>query len=273
MIVDFHSHSNESDGTLSPQELVDFMRERNVEVFSISDHDTLSAYGTFTTPPGMRVISGIEINTTYRENEVHVLGYGMRLDSPELNALIDGNVAARRERLDKMVEQLRVAGYGITREAVLAEAGNARAIGRPHVGKALIRGGMAPDIEWAFRNLLRRGKPGYVPSTHITPQKAIETIDAAGGVAVLAHPGRLKDRSLIDELAHQGLRGLEVFYPLHDEHDVRAFREKAAQYDLVMTGGSDFHDIRYHTRGVGMQVGREDMAPFFKMVGIEPTAG
>jgi predicted metal-dependent phosphoesterase TrpH len=267
LIVDFHSHSNLSDGTLTPQALVDFMHERKVEVFAISDHDSLAAYGRFKVPPNMRVVTGIEINTTYRSNEVHVLGYGVRLDSPELNALIDSNVVARRARVEKMVEQLRIAGYGISVEAVLAEAGEAHAIGRPHVGKALIRSGMAPDIDWAFRNLLRTGKPGYVPSTHVTPQRAIEAIAAAGGIAVLAHPGRLKDRGLIDELAGHGLRGLEVMYPLHDADERRLFCEKAKQHGLVMTGGSDFHDIRYHTRGVGMEVDDADIAPFLELVG------
>ena len=271
MIVDFHSHTYESDGTLSPQALADFMGERKVEVFSISDHDTLSAYGSFDAPKGARVVTGIEINTTYRENEVHVLGYGVALDSPELSALIAANVAARRERVDRMVLQLQRAGYGITADAVAFEAGNAKALGRPHVGKALIRAGMAPDIEWAFRNLLRAGKPGYVPSTHVTPQQAIATIRAAGGAPVLAHPGRLKDRSLIDNLAPQGLAGLEVFYPLHDADDVRIFREKAKRYDLVMTGGSDFHDIRYHSRGVGVRVEPEDIKPFLDLVATEPA--
>ena len=266
MIVDFHSHTFESDGTLSPQALVDFMDERAVEIFSISDHDTLAAYGAFQPRNDARVVTGIEINTTYRENEVHVLGYGVRLDSAELNALIEANVFARRARVDRMVAQLQRAGYGITTGDVLHEAGNAKALGRPHVGKALIRKGMAPDIEWAFRNLLRGGKPGYVPSTHVTPQRAIEAIRAAGGVAVLAHPGRLKDRSLIDELATEGLGGIEVFYPLHDVDDVRMFRESASRYGLVMTGGSDFHDIRYHARGVGMQVERDDIRPFLDLV-------
>jgi len=242
------------------------MDERGVDVFSISDHDTLAAYGAFEPRNGARVVTGIEINTTYRDNEVHVLGYRVRLDSNELNGLIDTNVEARRARVDRMVLQLQRAGYGITTEDVIREAGNAKALGRPHVGKALIRKGLAPDIEWAFRNLLRSGKPGYVPSTHVTPQRAIEAIHAGGGLAVLAHPGRLKDRSLIDDLAPQGLDGLEVFYPLHDADDVRIFREKASQYGLVMTGGADFHDIRYHARGVGVSVDPGDIGPFLDLV-------
>ena len=266
MIVDFHSHTSESDGTLKPQELADFMGERKVEIFSISDHDTMSAYGKFEPPPGSRVVTGVEINTTYRGNEVHLLGYGMPADSPELQAMIEYNRNARRVRAQRMVDQLQRAGYGLTLDEVLREAPDAKAIGRPHVAKALIAKGMVPDIDWAFRNLLRSGMPGYVPSLHITPHEAIERIGAAGGVAVLAHPGRLKDRVLIDELAPIGLRGLEVFYPLHDVDDVRMFRELAQRHSLVMTAGADFHDIRYHTRGVGMEVERDDIAPFLDLV-------
>jgi predicted metal-dependent phosphoesterase TrpH len=255
LIVDFHSHTNESDGTLPPQALADFMGERNVEVFSISDHDTLSAYGRFAPRDGARVVTGIEINTTYAGNEVHVLGYRIPTDSGPLVAMVE-----------RMVMQLQRAGYGITVEDVLREAPVAKALGRPHVAKALIRAGMAPDVEWAFRMLLRRGMPGYVPSTHVTPQEAISTIRAAGGIAVLAHPGRLKDRALVDELVQAGLQGLEVFYPLHGADDVREFREKAARYGLVMTAGADFHDIRYHAGGVGMDVEEEDIRPFLELV-------
>jgi 3',5'-nucleoside bisphosphate phosphatase len=266
VIVDFHSHTSESDGTLTPQELADFMGERRVEIFSISDHDTLSAFGKFKSPPDSRVVTGVEINTTYRGNEVHLLGYGMQADAPELLATIERNRDARRVRAQRMVDQLQRAGYGVTYDDVLRQAPDAKAIGRPHVAKALIGKGLVPDIDWAFRNLLRSGMPGYVPSLHITPQEAIERITAAGGVPVLAHPGRLKDRVLIDELAPNGLRGLEVFYPLHDAEDVQIFRDLAKRYGLVMTAGMDFHDIRYHTRGVGIDVEKDDIAPFLNLI-------
>jgi predicted metal-dependent phosphoesterase TrpH len=267
VLVDFHSHTFKSDGTLSPQELADFMGERGVEVFSISDHDTLDAYGHFTPPAGARVVTGIEINTTYRENEVHILGYNIPTDDSPIRAMIERNQAERFKRMEKMVDQLRRAGYGISVDDVAREGADAKALGRPHVAKALIRAGLTADIDSAFRNLLRRGKPGYVPSVHVTPQLAIATIREAGGLPVLAHPGRLRDRSLIDELASAGLEGLEVFYPLHDAHDVREFREKAAHYGWVMTAGMDFHDIRYHTAGVGIEVDRADIEPFLDRVG------
>jgi 3',5'-nucleoside bisphosphate phosphatase len=265
--VDLHSHTNMSDGTLSPQELSDFMGERGVEVFSISDHDTLAAYGAFTPPPGARVITGIEINTTWRENEVHVLGYGVPLEASPINELLEYNQVQRRMRADTMVERLRQAGYTLTLDDVLRESGGSFSIGRPHVAKALVRLGVVDSVDAAFRQALSRGRPGYVPQLYTTPEHAIEKITAAGGIPVLAHPGRLKDRILIDELADRGLRGLEVFYPLHSEADTAEFRETARRYGLVMTAGMDFHDIRYHTQGVGMEVDARDLAPFFDLVG------
>jgi len=269
MKVDFHSHTNKSDGTLSPQELADFMGERKVEIFCISDHDTLGAYGNFEAPAGSRYITGIEINTTWRENEVHVLGYNIPLGPSAINELLEYNQVQRKMRAETMVSQLNKAGYPLTIEDVLRESDEAHAVGRPHVAKALVRKGMTESVDSAFRDILRRGKPGYVPQLYTTPQKAIETIAAVGGIPVLAHPGRLKDRILIDDLVEHGMRGLEVFYPLHDSEDVAMFRDKAKQYGLVMTAGMDFHDIRYHTQGVGMDVEYDDIRPFLELTNVQ----
>jgi predicted metal-dependent phosphoesterase TrpH len=267
VIVDFHSHTLESDGTLEPQALADFMGQRKVEIFSISDHDSLAAYGAFEPALGAHVVTGIEINTTWQDNEVHVLGYRLPLADQAFNALVERNRNARRIRIGRVVDKLRGAGYGITMADVEREAGSDAALGRPHVGKALIRMGAFNDIDVVFRTLLTRGKPGYVASTHIQPLEAIDAIHAAGGVAVLAHPGRLRTPALIDELAER-LDGLEVFYPKHDAEDVAHFRQLAQRYGLAMTAGSDFHDIRYHTRGVGMEVQPEDMKAFLDLVGV-----
>ncbi len=266
MIVDFHCHSTESDGSLAPQALADYMRDREVEVYAITDHDTLSAYGGFKPVPGARVITGIEINTTWRENEVHILGFALPLDDTALSGVLARNRVERRRRVERMVGQLGEAGYAITFEDVLREAEGSKSLGRPHVAKALIRLGLAEDVEAAFRAFLRRGKPGYVPSVHITPHQAIAAVRSSGGVAILAHPGRLKDRSIIEALAAEGLQGLEVFYPTHTAGDIEFFREKARRHGLVMTAGSDFHDIRYHAHGVGIEVDREDVEPFLGMV-------
>jgi predicted metal-dependent phosphoesterase TrpH len=268
LIVDFHSHTYKSDGTLSPQALADFMGERKVEVFSISDHDTIAAYGDFTPPPGARVVTGVEINTAWRDNEVHVLGYRIRLDDPDFNALLAQNRASRRVRMEKMIEQLRAAGYSITMDDVEREAENGEALGRPHVGKALVRSGEFETIDAAFRALLYRGRAGYVPSSHISPEGAIAAIHAAGGIAILAHPGRMKDQALVEEAIALGIDGLEAFYPRHDAEETAHFRQLAADNGLLVTAGADFHDIRYHAHGVGMTVDERDIAPF-----LEATLG
>ncbi len=125
---------------------------------------------------------------------------------------------------------------------------------------------MVRDVQSAFDQLLSRGKPGYAPSNHITPLEAIEVIRAAGGVPVLAHPGRLKDEAVIDELAERGLAGLEVFYPTHSTAQVARYRERARRLGLAMSAGSDFHDERWNAAEVGMDVDEADIRPFLDLV-------
>jgi 3',5'-nucleoside bisphosphate phosphatase len=265
LTVDFHSHTCESDGTLTPAELVEQMRARRVSWFSITDHDTTRAYDTIAAP-GQHVVTGIEINTTWNGNDVHILGYGIPVGPSALGDALERNRRYRRARVDRMVEGLNRAGYPLTVEQVLAESGGGHALGRPHVAKALVRSGYVRDVESAFRELLSRGQAGYAPSTHITPLEAIEVVRQSGGVAVLAHPGRLKKEALIDDLAEQGLMGIEVFYPTHTTEQTARFRAKATQYGLVMTAGSDFHDARWNARGVGVDVDPDDIRPFLDLV-------
>ena len=157
MKIDLHSHTNCSDGTLSPQELVDFMEERGVELFSISDHDTVAAYGNFVPYAGSRFIPSIEINTTWRKNEVHVLGYGVPTGPSPITELLEYNQVQRRIRAETMVKQLQEAGYPIPLEVVLHEAGSADAVGRPHVAKALVRLGIAQSVDDAFKRMIGGG--------------------------------------------------------------------------------------------------------------------
>jgi predicted metal-dependent phosphoesterase TrpH len=270
VLVDFHCHTSESDGTLLPAQLGAAMRARGVEVFAVTDHDSLGAFAKLDGSAGSaHVVSGIELNTTYRGNEVHILGYGFPLDAPEMRAAIESNRRHRERRAERMIEQLAAAGYSLDVGSARAEAGHAdSSLGRPHVARALIRAGYVPDIDTAFRTLLTAGKPGYVPSTYMQPQEALQIVKRCGGVPVLAHPGRLKDESIVEELAGAGLVGLEVFYPTHGPNQVAHYRALASRYGLVMTGGSDFHDLRYNPRGVGMEVERSDIVPFLDLISV-----
>ncbi|HEV3157209.1 MAG TPA: PHP domain-containing protein [Candidatus Baltobacteraceae bacterium] len=267
MIVDFHSHTYESDGTLSPAELVAFMEERQVEIFSITDHDALGAYPRIADMAvRAKVIVGIEINTTYRDNEVHILGYGFPLGPSPIVDLLESNRRARELRVRRMVDTLSAAGIPLTFEEVLAESSAGATLGRPHVAKALIRKGVVPDVKRAFEGYLIFGKPGYVPSHHVTPQVAIDVIKGVGGIPVLAHPGRLKKPEIVDEMIAAGVQGIEVFYPQHTAEQTRAYRELTKNRRLLATAGSDFHDIRSHPHGVGMNIEREDIAAFLERV-------
>ncbi|MBV9440603.1 MAG: PHP domain-containing protein [Candidatus Eremiobacteraeota bacterium] len=265
MTVDFHAHTLESDGTLPPDALVRRMRDRGVSWFSITDHDTTRAYEALDAP-GQHVIAGIEINTTWQGNEVHILGYRVPTGPSPLAAVLEANRAHRRARIEHMVRALNAAGYPLSVDAVLAESGSGHALGRPHVAKALVRAGLISDVASAFHELLSRGKAGYAPSLHITPLEAIDVLHGSGAVAVLAHPGRLHDEGIVDELAEHGLRGLEVFYPTHGAEQTQRYREKARRLGLVMSAGSDFHDERWNTRGVGVDVDEDDIRPFLDLV-------
>jgi predicted metal-dependent phosphoesterase TrpH len=268
VLVDFHSHTTESDGTLSPADLAGLMRKRGVEIFSVTDHDALGAYPKLGDAVGTAtVVPGIELNTTYRNQEVHVLGYGFASDSAMVEEAIATNRRERETRAERMVAQLCDAGFPIDIDEVRAEAAHeGTALGRPHVARALIRLGYFSDINTVFRELLVAGKPGYVPSSYMLPHQAVELIAKAGGVPVLAHPSRLKDEAVIDELVVAGLVGLEVFYGTHDANQVAHYRSVAKRFGLVMTAGSDFHDPTYNERGVGMDVDRADIASFLDLV-------
>jgi predicted metal-dependent phosphoesterase TrpH len=244
------------------------MAARGVEVFSITDHDTVGAYATARAlvHAPVTLVSGVEINTTYKGNEVHVLGFGVPLGASAFAEVLERNRASRRVRAGKMVSQLQAAGYPVTLEAVEVEAGGGEAIGRPHIAKALVRAGLAKDVPGCFKTLLGRNGVGYVPSLYITPQEAIAMIAADGGIPVLAHPGRLRDHAIIDELADAGLAGLEVFYPTHSSAQVAYFSGRARARGLVMTAGSDFHDPRLSKDGVGVDVERESIAPFLDLI-------
>ncbi len=266
MTVDFHSHTYESDGALAPEALVAMMKARGVQIFSITDHDTTRAYDGLTVE-GPQLVTGIEINTTWRGEDVHVLGYGFALgdDTPVAGKLIS-NRANRRERVEKMVAQLNAVGVGITIEDVLEQSGGGHALGRPHVAEALVKGGWVPDRQSAFDRYLTPGKPGYQPTPYVTPIEAVDVIARSGGIPVLAHPGRLKDETILDELVENGLVGLEVFYSTHTPAQTAHFRSRAAHFGLVMTAGADFHDPRYSVHGVGMEVDAGDLQPFLEMV-------
>ncbi len=249
---DFHVHSTVSDGMLEPVELVERARDQGVDAFALTDHDDVSGVRDAVERGrelGVEVIAGIEISVREAEGarEMHVLGLGV---DPENGPLVRRMAAFRRDRESRcarMVERLQALGVAVSTERVREIAG-AGAVGRPHVARALVEAGACANVQEAFRRYLRRGGAAHVPHTELPAQEAIDLIHAARGIASLAHPrlsfgvdapGGLE--AFVARLADQGLDGLEVAHPTHKPGQARRLRQLARRFDLVETGGSDFH--------------------------------
>ena len=249
MKIDLHTHSNRSDGTDSPTELVENAKAAGLDVIAITDHDSTEGWKEADKAAkrvGITLVHGIEISTKLGGKSVHLLGYEFDpKDKPlttELRKVIDG----RNSRLPATLERLRGLGIDIHAEDVRALSTNAAAMGRPHVADALIDLGVVKDRNEAFERYLTPGKPAYVDRYAADLPTAIGLVKAAGGKAVLAHPWsrgshRVLTRDRIGALAEQGLDGLEVDHNDHGAEDRAALRQIAREFGLVRTGSSDYH--------------------------------
>lgn len=266
MRIDLHVHSTASDGTLSPSEVVREAHARGLCAIALTDHDTMDGVAE-ALQAGMRlgveVIPGVELNTESPAGEVHVLGYFPPPEgwSPEadpaghgagvVGAVIDREfydlLASRRdsraERARKMVQRLRELGMPLSYEDVLRQAGDAP-VGRPHIARALLEAGYVESVKEAFDRWLHPGGPAYVPREKLLPAEAVQAIIDAGGVPVLAHPGRIDGQWVIQELIDAGLEGLECYYPEHTPEQTERYLGLAREHGLVVTGGTDYHGPR-----------------------------
>jgi predicted metal-dependent phosphoesterase TrpH len=244
--ADLHVHTTASDGLYSPAEAVDVATACGLAAIGIADHDSASGVAAALARAAERgrgapeIIPGIEINTDYGESEIHILGYFVAWNDPELAATLARLRAGRLARVEKMLARLGTLGVHLSLDRVtsVCEEGSP---GRPHVARALVEAGHVSSIKGAFEVYLSRGKPAYVERMRFTPVEAVEAILRAGGVAVMAHPGNEAPRQLIRELALVGLEGLEVFHPEHDLRQEQLYAAMARELNLVATGGSDSH--------------------------------
>lgn len=243
-MVDLHVHSNHSDGVFPVQALLIRASQNGVRVLSLVDHDTVSGIPLameLAPSHAMELIPGIELNAQDGEEEVHLLGYFLDIQQPQLLERLKVQQELRVGRARKMVEKLQGLGISIEFEAVRNMAKDSASIGRPHIALVLTEQGVVSSVEEAFERYLRSGKPAFVPKVRFPAKVAIETILDAGGIPVLAHPGRLKDDEIIQRLLKWGLQGLEVYYPSHSTAQVNLYVSLARKHGLVATGGSDFH--------------------------------
>jgi hypothetical protein len=252
--IDLHIHSTASDGTFTPTEILAMAVRAGLGAIAITDHDSIAGSREALlegVPPGLGFLTGVEISAepppSYPgSGSIHILGYAIRLDDPELNRALEKLQEARKNRNPEIIRNLKRLGIPISLEEVVREAGEGQP-GRPHIAALLVKKGVVGSIDEAFDRYLGNGKPGYVDKSRIECSRAIELINTAGGIPVLAHPCLLELETeaqieeLLQELIVMGLKGLEVFFTDHTAEQTRRFAELAARHQLLMTGGTDFH--------------------------------
>lgn len=261
MGVDLHIHSTWSDGTKSPEQIVQLAKIHKLTAIAITDHDTIDGVHEgceFGNQYGIEVIPGIELSVVHGDLHMHMLGYYIDTRNKELNEKLHVIQSSRETRNQKIVHKLQELGVSITLEDVkrISELGQT---GRPHIGRALVENGIVKNLDGAFEKYLKKGRCAYVSRYVLSAEEAIGTIRRAGGAAILAHPGSIdnslkKIPSLLEQLIPLGLDGLELFYPVHTKKIFKQLKAMASFYDLVVTGGSDYHgDIRPGTSLAGGQ--------------------
>lgn len=257
--VDLHVHSNKSDGTYSPRELVDYAMEKGLSAFALTDHDSVDgieeavAYAEElrheaekrNTGEVPEVIPGIEFSTEYQGKDVHIVGLYIDIHCPAFEKHLKDFVESRNIRNEKMCKSLQGIGMDITYEA-LQEAFPGAVITRAHYAKYMLQKGYIKSMNEAFERYIGDHCPYYIPREKVTPEQAIRLTLEAGGIPVLAHPilyhmsdARLDE--LVARLKAAGLMAIEAIYSTYAPAEKRQIRKLADKYDLLISGGSDFH--------------------------------
>ena len=257
---DLHAHTNRSDGTFTPTELIDLAVERGLTGVAITDHDTLEGLGEAAAAADGRIelVPGIEFSAEYEGASLHVLAYWIDPHDEALAAELRRLTDTRFRRGELMVEKLQELGYPVSFDRVRAIAGG-DTIARPHVAQAMVEAGIVPNEKAAFtEDFIADGGRAWVPKHALHPLDALALIDGAGGVCVLAHPGMWKGQGsvpdeLIEAMAEQGMAGLEVDHPDHDPTQRARYRDMARRLGLVPTGASDCHGHRYEPVRLGCE--------------------
>jgi len=247
--IDLHCHSNVSDGTLTPAALAARAKGQGVDVWALTDHDELGGIAQArdaATGLGMRFVTGVEISVTWAGETVHIVGLQFNENNADLQRGLAATRGGRAERAQEMAAQLAAAGIPHAFEGALKFVGNPDLISRTHFARHLVEIGICADVKDVFQKYLTEGKPGYVPHRWAKLQDAVRWIRGAGGIAVVAHPGRydfsdLQQHAMLTEFKQAGGAGIEVVTGSHtaDQYDVYA--KVASTYGLLASRGSDFH--------------------------------
>ena len=249
-IIDLHCHSIYSDGTHVPEELLELADKINLKALALTDHDTVAGLPRFLKAaekyPDIVAIPGVEISTIMRGREIHILGLFLDYECKELEEFLEDVQTKRRTRNELIANKLCSLGYDVDIEEIRERAGG-HIVGRPHFASFLVENYDFEDSRDVFEKILKRGAPGFVARKLPSPLEAIEIIHKANGVAVWAHPiyRKSKERSwcrrILKELVPSGLDAIEGYYTQFNERQTMIVKDLAMEFDLALTGGSDYH--------------------------------
>lgn len=246
--IDLHTHSTESDGTLTPQELMVHAKEVGLSAIALTDHDSIGGLAKARPAAdalGLELVPGVELSTDYQGKEVHILGYYIDEKDPKFLASLKEFVDGRNRRNEKMVALLQKEGFDITMEKLYAEYPDS-VVTRAHFARYLVEHGFVKSREMVFARYLGDTCRCYVPREKLTPFEAVKLIKLGKGLPFFAHPVLCHmnpDRlhNFLGELKNAGLAGMEAIYSMNAPEDEANMRRLAQEFDLLVSGGSDFH--------------------------------
>lgn len=266
MSVDLHTHSTASDGTVAPAALPELAAAAGLTALALTDHDTTEGLNDFLSRqkdfPQIELIPGIEFSADGGVKELHIVGLFIDHEHPDLQKLICRMRESRRNRGLKMIEKLASLGYEVTLDELADAGAPPDAPGRPHFAQVLVKKYNFPDNKSVFERLLKRGLPGYVQRELPAPEEVIKSIKAAGGLAIWAHPFNTRNninnyiRRTIEVLRIAGLDGLEAYYTDYTPSRTATALNMAKEYNLAVSGGSDFHGSIHPEVQLGKGSGR-----------------
>ncbi len=242
--IDFHTHTDSSDGALSVRDLMAKAADAGITTLGICDHDTvLSLDEAFrlSSEMSVTVVPGIEVTTRYKRFQLHILGYFIDYaDRKFLGGLIELR-EGRIQRAKRIIAKLNDIKIPLKFESVFERAGENGAVGRPHIANTMVEEGFASTYDEVFEKYIGIGRPAYEANYPFLPEKAIEMITAAGGLSFLAHPSHYVNEGLLGYLLKSGLHGVEVVHPSHSPEETLYYSKFADDNSILKSGGSDFH--------------------------------
>ena len=246
MSADLHIHTAFSDGTHTPEEIVELAKKADLGTIAITDHDVVAGIDGAQKKGegvGVEVIPGIEFTTEAFDTEIHILGYFIEHHDPKLIEAITKIQKGREKRIFKICEKLKGLGINLDPQKVFEIAGH-RAAGRPHVARALVAEGYVKDFREAFDKYIDFHGPAYVSHYKLSPEEAVKLVISAKGIPVYAHPAVSNCDRIIPDLMLAGLAGIEVYCTGHNHRQTQHYLNLARKYGLLASGGSDYHGFK-----------------------------